>query len=109
MRWWTLPKGKRSPATTTSSIPVLQAALRAPRHAYGPRARAAMANLRGHSSRLLAPFVLVLAGATAAIAAESYEGYGWGYSDNADGPSLVLGSTERPEDFVFLLSCSNAD
>jgi hypothetical protein len=47
--------------------------------------------------------------ATAAVAAEAFAGYAWGYSDNEDGPSLVLGSTETTEDFVFLLSCSNVD
>ena len=47
--------------------------------------------------------------APAAVAAEAYAGYGWGFSDNEDGPSLVLGSTETTEDFVFLLSCSNVD
>lgn len=47
--------------------------------------------------------------APAAVAAEVFAGYAWGYSDNEDGPSLVLGSTETTEDFVFLLSCSNVD
>ena len=45
----------------------------------------------------------------APAAAEAFAGYGWGFSDNEDGPSLVLGSTETTEDYVFLLSCSNAD
>jgi len=45
----------------------------------------------------------------APAAAEAFAGYGWGFSDNEDGPSLVLGSTETTEDFVFLLGCSNAD
>jgi hypothetical protein len=44
----------------------------------------------------------------APAAAEAFAGYGWGFSDNEDGPSLVLGSTETTEDFVFLLGCSNA-
>jgi hypothetical protein len=45
----------------------------------------------------------------AVLAAEAFAGYAWGFSDNEDGPSLVLGSTETTEDFVFLLSCSNVD
>jgi hypothetical protein len=52
---------------------------------------------------------LAISGATGAPAAETYQGYAWGFSDNVDGPSLVLGSTETTEDYVFLLSCSNAD
>jgi hypothetical protein len=52
---------------------------------------------------------MVLAGVPAARATEAFEGYAWGYSDNEDGPSLVLGSTETTEDYVFLLICNNAD
>jgi hypothetical protein len=44
-----------------------------------------------------------------AVAADTYAGYGWGYSDNVDGPSLILGSTESTEDYVFLMRCSNTD
>ena len=51
----------------------------------------------------------LVAWAPAVLAAEAFAGYAWGYSDNEDGPSLVLGSTETTEDFVFLLSCSNVD
>lgn len=58
---------------------------------------------------LLAAIAVLLAAAPPAFAAEAFQGYGWGYSANEDGPSLVLGSTETTEDFVFLLSCSNAD
>jgi hypothetical protein len=61
------------------------------------------------STTLLTLFVALWAPASAAVAAEAFEGYAWGYSDNEDGPSLVLGSTETTEDYVFLLSCSNAD
>ena len=70
----------------------------------------------GKPTRMLwqraAPAVVagLLAWAPAAVAAaEAFAGYAWGYSDNVDGPSLVLGSTETTEDFVFLLSCSNVD
>jgi hypothetical protein len=62
------------------------------------------------SATLLTLFVALGAPAPAAVAAtEAFEGYAWGYSDNQDGPSLVLGATETTEDYVFLLSCSNAD
>jgi hypothetical protein len=35
--------------------------------------------------------------------------YAWRLSDNQDGSSLVLGSAEPRDDFVFLLSCSDAN
>ena len=68
-----------------------------------------MASRSGVSPALLTFLAALLAGAPGADAAEAYAGYAWGYSDNEDGPSLVLGSTETTEDYVFLLSCSNAD
>jgi hypothetical protein len=67
-----------------------------------------MARPSGPSPLLLTLFAVLLTAAPAA-AAEAVAGYGWGFGDNEDGPSLVLGSTETTEDFVFLLSCSNAD
>jgi len=66
-----------------------------------------MARPSGPSPLLLPLFGVLLTAAPAA--AEAFAGYGWGFSDNEDGPSLVLGSTETTEDFVFLPSCSNAD
>ncbi len=54
---------------------------------------------------LLLTLALLLATAPPARAVEAFPGYGWGYSSNEDGPSLVLGSTETTEDFVF---CSAA-
>ncbi len=59
--------------------------------------------------RLALVALVLLAGAPGARAAEAFEGYAWGYSDNEAGPSLVLGSTETTEDYVFLLICNNAD
>jgi hypothetical protein len=67
-----------------------------------------MARPFGHSPLLLLTLFAVLMTGVPAAAAEAFEGYAWGYSDNKDGPSLVLGSTETTEDFVFLLICSNA-
>jgi hypothetical protein len=58
---------------------------------------------------LLAAIAWLLVWVPVAIAAEAFAGYGWGYSKNEDGPSLVLGSTETTEDYVFLLICDNAD
>ncbi len=58
---------------------------------------------------LLLALASLLAAAPPARAVEAFPGYGWGYSSNEDGPSLVLGSTETTEDFVVLLSCSNRD
>jgi hypothetical protein len=74
--------------------------LRRPSYGLGKHAKRAL---------LFAQLAQIVVGAPGAAAAEAYQGYAWGYSDNVDGPSLVLGSTETTEDFVFLFSCSNAD
>jgi hypothetical protein len=68
-----------------------------------------MARLSGPSAAAIALSSVLTLAATAASAVEAFPGYGWGESDNEDGPSLVLGSTETTEDYVFLLSCDNAD
>jgi hypothetical protein len=67
----------------------------------------AMASRYGPS--LLAFLVLLPIGARTALGAETYGGYAWSYSANPHGSSLVLGSTETTDDFVFLLSCGDAD
>ena len=58
---------------------------------------------------MLTILVLLPIGAPSALGAETYGGYAWHYSDDPDGTSLVLGSPETTDDFVFLLSCSDAD
>jgi hypothetical protein len=52
-----------------------------------------------------------LASTPVAVAADTYAGYGWGYSDDmdGDGSSLILGSTENAEDYAFLMRCSNTE
>jgi hypothetical protein len=52
-----------------------------------------------------------LASTPVAVAADTYAGYGWGYSDDmdGDGSSLIFGSTETAEDYVFLMRCSNTE
>ena len=60
----------------------------------------AMASRYGHS---LLTFLVLLPIATPSALGD--ETYAWRYGDHQDGSSLVLGSTETTDDFVFLLSC----